>query len=144
MLPWDFTSLVDVFDTSGAATIEFLRHTGPGPVVGGVVLDAGFAPLVLSPQWVFVPQVPKDEIQRLPEGDRHKSGCLVWSVGRDFLGTVYPTLRTIDQAGHTRADRIVDVDRGLTYVVRAAWVYERQSLIAGAIGILLDSDNSQD
>lgn len=140
MLPFDFTSLVYAFDTATAANVTFLRWSGAPQVIAGTVIDDGFAALTLSPQFAFVPRVPKDQIERLPAGDRHRSGCLVWSVADDGLGNVYNTLRTVDQSSGTRADRIVDNDRGLTYVVTTAWVYGRQSKIAGAIGLLLDEN----
>lgn len=140
MLPFDFTSLVYAFDTATAANVTFLRWDGASQVIAGTVIDNDFSPLVLSPQFAFVPRVPKDQIDRLPAGDRHRSGCLVWSVADDGLGNVYNTLRTVDQSSGTRADRIVDNDRGLTYVVTTAWVYGRQSKIAGAIGLLLDEN----
>ena len=143
-LPFDFTSLVTEFDSSGIVNATFLRWSGAPQVIGGIVIDSGFAPIVLSPQWAFVPRVPKDEVERLPAGDRQRSGCLVWSVARDSAGTDYPYLRTLEQNGGTRADRIVDNDRGLTYIVREAWTYGRQSLISGAIGILLDGENEQE
>lgn len=140
MLPFDFTGLVATFNTAAAANVSFLRWAGASQVIAGTVIDDGFAPLVLSPQWSFVPRVPKDLIERLPAGDRQRSGCLVWSVARDGAGTDYDFLRTIDQNGGTRADRIVDNDRGLTYVVVESWTYGRQSLISGAIGLLLDEN----
>ena len=140
MLPFDFTGLVRTFDTAAAANVTFLRWSGAATVIAGTVIDDGFAALTLSPQWAFVPHVPKDQIQRLPAGDRQRSGCLVWSIARDAAGTTYNTLRTIDQPNITRADRIVDNDRGLTYVVVDAWTYGRQSLISGAIGLLLDEN----
>jgi hypothetical protein len=137
-LPFDFTSLVVALDLSASADITFLRDDGASQVIAGTVVQAGFAPLVLSPQWTFVPRVPKDQLERLPAGDRHRSGCLVWSIARDAGGASYDTLRTADMNTGLRADRIVDNDRGLTYVVTTAWTYGRQSLIAGAIGLLLD------
>ena len=143
-LPFDFTELVDEFDSSGIANVTFLRWAGASQVIGGIVIDSGFTPLVLSPQWAFVPRVPKDQVQRLPAGDRHRSGCLVWSIARDSAGTDYPYLRTINQNGGTRADRIVDNDRGLTYIVVEAWTYGRQSLISGAIGLLIDGESAQE
>lgn len=140
MLPFNFTSLVHTFNTASAANVSFLRWAGAAQVIAGTVIDDGFAALTLSPQWAFVPRVPKDMIERLPAGDRQRSGCLVWSVATDGLGNTYDTLRTIEQNGGTRADRIVDNDRNLTYVVTVAWTYGRQSLISGAIGLLLDEN----
>lgn len=141
-LPFDLTSLVYAFNTAGAANISFQRWAGASQVIAGTVIDSGFSSLVLSPQWAFVPRVPKDQIDRLPAGDRQRSGCLVWSIADDGFGTTYDTLRTIEQNGGTRADRIVDVDRGLVYVVVEAWTYGRQALIAGAIGLLLDENET--
>jgi len=143
MLPFDFTGLVATFDTASAADVSFQRWAGASQVIAGIVIDDGFAPLTLSSQWAFVPRVPKDVLDRLPAGDRQRSGCLVWSVARDGAGTEFNTLRTIAQNGGTRADRIVDNDRGLTYVVVEAWTYGRQSLIAGAIGLLLDENEGE-
>lgn len=142
MLPFNFTSLIATFNTAAAANVTFLRWSGAATVIAGTVIDDGFVPLILSPQWAFVPRVPKDQVQRLPAGDRQRSGCLVWSVARDEAGTTYDTLRTTDQPSITRADRIVDNDRGLTYVVVEAWTYGRQSLISGAIGLLLDENQA--
>ena len=135
------TSLVYMFDTSVslAGEVLFLRWQGNTTVINGIAVDDGFAPLVLSPQWVFYPRVPEQEIERLPVGDRHKSLCLVWSIGRDALGTSYDKLNTVDQAQRTRPDRIVDAGRGLTYEVRTAWTYGRQSLVAGAIGVAIQA-----
>lgn len=140
MLPWDFTGLVHTFNTATAANVSFLRWAGASQVVSGIVIDNGFTPLVLSPQFAFVPRVPKDQLERLPAGDRQRSGCLVWSIADDGAGNVYNTLRTIEQNSGTRADRIVDNDRGLTYVVVTAWTYGRQSKISGAVGLLLDEN----
>lgn len=141
VLPFDFTSLINTFNTAaGATNVTFQRWAGAANVIAGTVIDDGFAPLVLSPQWVFYPRVPKDQLERLPAGDRHRSGCLVWSIARDSAGTAYDYLRTIEQNSGTRADRIVDNDRGLTYVVVEGWTYGRQSLISGAIGLLLDDE----
>ena len=143
-LPFNFTGLVHAFDTAAAANVTFLRWSGASQVIAGTVIDSGFAALVLSPQFAFVPRVPKDQIERLPAGDRQRSGCLVWSIADDGFGGVYNTLRTIEQNGGTRADRIVDVDRGLTYVVVTAWTYGRQSMISGATGLLLDGDSADE
>ncbi len=143
-LPFNFTSLVHTFNTASAADVTFLRWSGASQVIAGTVIDSGFAALTLSPQFAFVPRVPKDQIERLPAGDRQRSGCLVWSIADDGFGNTYDTLRTIDQNGGTRADRIVDNDRGLTYVVVTAWTYGRQSLISGAIGLLLDGESAEE
>lgn len=130
--------LVSTFDTSAAANVTFQRWAGNSQFIGGIALDDGYTALVLSPQWAFVPNAPKDLLASLPDGDRQRSSCLVWSVAVDALGTAYDTLQTIDQSTHGRPDRIIDADRGLTYVVTIAWTYGRQSKIAGAIGLLLD------
>lgn len=143
-LPFNFRVLVQTFDTSAAANVVFLRWSGASQVIAGTVIDSGFAPLILSPWKSFVPHVPKDQLDRLPAGDRHRSGCLVWSEANNGLGVTYNTLRTIDQNGGTRADRIVDNDRGLTYVVVESWTYGRQSNIAGAIGLLLDGESDEE
>jgi hypothetical protein len=137
-LPFAFQSLVSAFNTAGAADITFLRWSGNVQVIGGIAIDDGYEALVLSPQWAFVPNAPKDLLAQLPDGDRQRSSCLVWSVAVDAAGTAYDTLQTVDQSTHHRPDRIVDNDRGLTYVVTIAWTYGRQSRIAGAIGLLLD------
>lgn len=133
------TELVYQFDTSVAlaGVVSFERWLGNDTVIAGTAIDDGWAAFALSPQWVFYPRVPEQEIQRLPVGDRHKSACLVWSIARDALDTTYDTLNTIDQAQRTRPDRIVDAGRGLTYEVRVAWTYGRQSLVAGAIGVAI-------
>ena len=137
-LPFNFQLLVSTFNTAGAANVTFQRWSGNAEYVAGIALDDGYAPLILSPQWAFVPNAPKDLLASLPDGDRQRSSCLVWSVAVDALGTVYDTLQTIDQSTHSRPDRIIDADRGLTYVVTIGWTYGRQSKIAGAIGLLLD------
>ena len=141
-LPFDFRSLVTTFNTALAANVSFLRWSGASQVIAGTVIDDGFAPLVLSPQFAFVPRVPKDLRELLPAGDRHRSGCLVWSHYQDGFGNTYETLQTADMNVHSRADRIVDSDRNLTYVVNTAWIYHRQSFISGAIGLLLDENES--
>lgn len=143
-LPFNFTSLVYTFNMAGAADVTFLRWSGASQVIAGTVIDSGFSALTLSPQWSFVPRVPKDQVERLPAGDRQRSGCLVWSIADDGFGNTYDVLRTIEQNGGTRADRIVDNDRGLVYVVTAAWTYGRQSKLSGAIGLLLDGESSED
>ncbi len=132
-------SLVYEFSTavSLAGVVSFQRWRGNTTVIAGTAIDDGFAPLVLSPQWVFYPRVPEQEIERLPVGDRHKSTCLVWSIVEDVLGNVYDTLNTVDQSTRTRPDRIIDAGRGLTYEVRTAWSYGRQSFVAGAIGVAI-------
>lgn len=139
-LPFDFTGHIAAFDTSSIANVSFLRWSGASQVIAGTVIDSGFEALELSPKWVFVPRVPKSELERLRAGDRERAGCLVWSQASNGLGTTYNTLRTIQQNGGTRADRIVDNDTGKTYIVKVAWPYGRQGLIAGAIGILLDEN----
>ena len=144
MLPFDFTSLVRTFDTSTAANVTFLRWGGVSQVIAGQVIDSGFVPLVLSPQWDFVPRVPKDQLQRLKDGDRQRAGCLVWSIAVDAAGS-YNTLRSIEQSpAGTRADRIVDNDTGRVYIVTEAWQYGRQSMISGAIGLLIDGESSME
>lgn len=140
MLPWNFTGLVATFNTATAANVSFLRWAGASQVIAGTVIDDGFAALTLSPQFTFVPRVPKDMLEFVPAGDRQRSGCLVWSDVSDGAGNAYDTLRTVEQNGGTRADRIVDNDTGLTYVVVTAWPYGRQSNIAGAVGVLLDEN----
>lgn len=137
-LPFNFRLLVSTFNTAGAANISFERWAGNVTMHAGIAIDDGYAPLVLSPEWAFVPNAPKDLLASLPDGDRQRSSCLVWSMATSPLGVVYDTLQTIDQSTHRRPDRIVDNDRGLTYVVTIAWTYGRQSEIAGAIGLLLD------
>lgn len=135
------TSLVYTFNNAPSlgATVTFLRWSGNAQVIAGTAIDDGFTPLVLSPEWVFYPRVPEQEVERLPVGDRHKSLCLVWSIARNVLGTDFATLETIDQAGRTRPDRIVDAGRGLTYEVKTAWTYGRQALVAGAIGVAIQA-----
>lgn len=137
-LPEDFRDHVYAFNCAGAMDVTFLRWTGNTTFIAGTAVDDGYVPLALSPQWVFVPRIPKDEIERLEVGDRQRSGCLVWSITTNGLGTDYDTLRTIEQVGQTRPDRIVDVDRGLTYEVATQWTYGRQALVAGAIGLLIN------
>jgi hypothetical protein len=131
------TDLVYQFDTSVAlaGVVSFLRWQGNDNVIAGTAIDDGWSSLILSPQWVFYPKVPEQEIQRLPVGDRNKSSCLVWSIARDVLGTSYDVLQTIEQSQRTRPDRVVDAGFGLTYEIKVAWTYGRQALVAGAIGV---------
>jgi hypothetical protein len=138
VLPFDFRSLVSAFNTAGAANVTFQRWAGNVQVIAGIALDDGYATLALSPKWAFVPNPPKEMLVDLPDGARQGSSVLVWSDAEDVIGTPYNVLQTIDQSTHKRPDRIIDVDRGLTYVVKIAWPYYRQSKIAGAIGVLLD------
>ena len=139
VLPEDMTWLVYEFNNAPnlAGVVSYLRWDGNATVIAGTAIDDGYSPLVLSPQWVFYPRVPEQEIERLPVADRHKSMCLVWIIASLFGGASYDTLNTIDQAQRTRPDRIVDTGRGLTYEVKVAWTYGRQSLIAGAIGVAI-------
>lgn len=137
-LPFNFRPLIGTFNTAGVANVSFSRWAGNAQYIAGIALDDGYAPLVLSPRRVFVPNPPLDLLADLPDGDRQRSTCLVWSDAEDDLGTPYNVLQTIDQSTHHRPDRITDNDRGLVYVVRIAWPYYRQSKISGAIGVLLD------
>lgn len=137
-LPWDFRPLTVTFGTMTVTNVTFQRWAGNTQVVAGVALDDGYAPLVLSPNVVFNTYVPKDLLADLSDGDRQRSTCLVWSDAYDPLGVAYNVLQTIDQSAHHRADRIVDNDTGLIYVVRIAWPNFRQSKISGAVGVLLD------
>ena len=139
MLPEDMEILVYTFDTSVslAGQITFERWQGASQVIAGIVIDGGYAPLVIPGPWVFFPRVPHNLIRLAPTGDREDSDCLVWSLAYNFDGTPRETLQTIDQPGRTRPDRIIDVASGLTYAVTTQWPHGRQSRIAGAIGKLI-------
>lgn len=139
MLPEDMRCLVFEFDTSTslAGQITFERWQGNTEVIAGTAIGSGFVPLIIPAPWVFYPKVPDDLIAQIPVGDRHRSNCLVWSLAAGFDGSELPVLETINQAGRTKPDRILDVARGLTYNVVTEWVYGRQSLVAGAIGVLI-------
>ena len=137
-LPFDFTSLVNTFGSVGLTNVTFKRWAGNQSVRKGVALDDGFVDIVVpgpAQNYVVYPRIPKDMLERLPAGDRHRSGVLVWSIAADL------ELRTIDQSTNTRADRMVDNDTGLIYVFVDQWRYGRQSQIAGAIGLLLDQQS---
>ena len=133
----DFRDLTFEFDNSALVNLTFQRWDG-ATLVNGIATDAGFSPLVIVPPFVFVPRAPKQHLERLDVGDRERGACLLWSAAFDAGGAPLNTLRTIEQVGHERADRLIDVDRGLTYIVATQWDYGRQAKISGALGVLLD------
>lgn len=133
----DFRDLTSEFDNSALVNLTFERWDG-ATRVNGIAADAGFSPLVIAPPFVYVPRAPKLHLERLDVGDRANGVCLLWSNAFDAAGDPLNTLRTIEQVGHERADRLIDVDRGLTYIVATQWDYGRQAMISGALGVLLD------
>ena len=142
----DFRDLVEEFrndpatfgiDPGDVVNLSFQRWSG-ATIVNGIAQDSGFAPLVVGPEYAFFPRAPKKMLERLAAGDRERDVCLIWTFSRDFAGLPLNVLNTIEQVGHTRADRLVDNDRGLTYIIAVQWDYGRQARISGALGTLLD------
>ena len=134
----DFRDLTFEFDNSGLVNVTFERWDG-ATLDNGIATDLGFSPLVIVPPFVYVPRAPKDHLERLDVGDRERGACLLWSDAFDAAGDPLNTLRTIAQVGRQRADRLIDVDRGLTYIMATQWDYGRQAMISGALGVLLDA-----
>ena len=134
----DFRDLTLEFDNSAEVNLTFQRWAGIDSERSGIVQDAGFDPLVIVPPYVFMPIAPVKHLERLQVGDRQRDTCLLWFDAYDVDENPLNTLRTIEQVGHQRADRIIDVDRGLTYIVHVQWDYGRQARISGALGTLWD------
>ena len=143
----DFRDLVEEFrndpltpgiDPLDVVNLSFLRWDGATKINGIVSSGNTFSPLIIGPEYAFVPTPSRRTLERFNVGDREKGVVLIWTFSRDLSGAVINTLRTIEQVGHDRADRIADDDRGLTYIVREQKDYGRQARVAGAIGILLD------
>lgn len=133
----DFRDLVTEFDHSGVVDVVFQRWSG-ATVVNGIASDAGFAPLVITPPFAYVPNGAKKFLERLDVGDRERDHVFIWTWSEDLAGAPLNVLTTIEQVGRTRADRIVDNDTGLTYIVATQFAYSRQAKVSGAIGVLLD------
>ena len=143
----DFRDLVEEFrndpatfgiDPGDVVNLSFERWDGATKENGIVVSGDTFSPLVVGPEYAFFPRAPKKMLERLAAGDRERDVCLIWTFSRDFAGLPLNVLNTIEQVGHTRADRLVDDDRGLTYIIAVQWDYGRQARISGALGTLLD------
>lgn len=138
----DFRDLVTEFDHSGVCDLEFYRWTAPTFAYGDIVPGSGgYAEITIGGPYAYVPKAPKWVTELLPEGDRQRDHRLIWQWSELLDGTPTDALRGTLQVGHTKGDRVHDVDSGLWYEVRTTFDYDRVAKVRGVVLVLLDRDD---
>lgn len=106
MSAFDFSGNVVEFDNSTEEPIQVLRHQG-ATVEHGVVVDEGqFVDVGFAPPYCTWP-VSDKFVNLLSAGDRLDGDIVVFSLRE---------IRTANDVGFERADRIVKTNSGETYV----------------------------
>jgi hypothetical protein len=137
----DFRDLITEFDHSAVTALEFYRWTPPTMERGDIVPGTGgYAQFALAGPWAYIADAPQIFRDQLPEGVRERESVLVWQWSEDTDGTILDPLRSVSQASHGKADRLLDVDRSKWYEVQKNGDFRAIAKVNAAICTLVDGD----